>query len=640
MQNIIKYIGLCCAEANKEPTKPIIDCLAERIAGDSPYRLLVFQCFEDTFNRSRSDIGGESVFSLINYSMLDALIIIPTSIYDKTVVESVTEECLKNKVPLISVDQKTNGAFSVCFGYGEAFGAIVDHLLTWHSCRRIKLIAGQKDNPFSQTRVDTCRRIMQQHDLPLDENDIYYCDFWDQPTFEAMDRFFESGEELPDVFICCNDTMAMAVCLKLNEHGISVPEDVLVSGFDGITVEKYHKPRLTTARRNNKELADELVRLLDEITDGDTVEPYDIDLSYEPVFSESCGCGCEETSAPNRQLAELVRSYSYALNFEEHINRMENRMAADPSPDNVRKVLQQYSFRNSVICVTDEFFKYCSGNVESEQGPFNGFGDMHVLVSSFDDGRKLDDMVFPAGRLIPQLESSFSNHNTLLIIPLHFQDSVQGYFVTHYVYDDHHNERLYTFCTSLGRCLENMRTHEHLSALNRRLEFMFTHDQLTCIYNRYGFYKGFRESYSGNGDANDVFIVSIDLNDMKYINDNFGHSAGDDALCITAKALTDAAEACGGGVICSRFGGDEFVAAKVCDGNAKEQAELYRKGFAEALDRLNETSGKPYRVHVGFGIYSASLSGVDSIDGLIELADRLMYSDKAKHKRHPRNGVT
>ena len=42
-------------------------------------------------------------------------------------------------------------------------------------------------------------------------------------------------------------------------------------------------------------------------------------------------------------------------------------------------------------------------------------------------------------------------------------------------------------------------------------------------------------------------------------------------------------------------------------------------------------------MNVGLGVYSASLAAVDSIDGLIELADRLMYSDKAKHKRHPRS---
>ena len=57
----------------------------------------------------------------------------------------------------------------------------------------------------------------------------------------------------------------------------------------------------------------------------------------------------------------------------------------------------------------------------------------------------------------------------------------------------------------------------------------------------------------------------------------------------------------------------------------------------KALAELNAASGRPFAVKVSIGVYSASLEGVDSIDELIELADRLMYSDKARHKLHPRN---
>ena len=638
MLNGVKVIGVICATINKEPSKPLIDNLAKLLYNSSEYKMLVFQCFEEIHTNSPSDTGGLSVFSLINYDMIDVMVIVPASIHSKEHSEALAANCLKHGVPLISVDIPLPGAFCVSFDYMGAFGSIIEHVISWHSCKRVKLVAGTAGNPFSDVRVDTCRRIMKEHGLELRDSDIMYGDFWEGPTLEAMDRFFESGEPLPEVFICCNDSMAMAVCLKLNEHGINVPDDVLVTGFDGIQIEKFHKPRLTTAVRDNVGLAETVLELAGKILSGEAVEPYRIDLDYEPVFSESCGCGSPDQVNSNRMLADFVRNYSYTLNFEEHINNMENLIAADPSPENVNRVMRDFCFKNSVICLTDEFC-HCFSGSESKPEKFRGFNTMHVFTCTFNDGRKSDGVVFPAARLIPLLENSFSEYNTLLVIPLHFQDSVQGYLVTHYVNDEHHNERLYTFTTSLDRCLETMRIHEHLSSLNQRLEFMFTHDQLTKIYNRYGFYKGFRESYAAlDGKDRDVFIISIDLNDMKYINDNFGHSAGDDALCITASALTGAAEA-SGGVICSRFGGDEFVAAKVCCGNAAEQAEEYRNNFVEVLERLNTSSGKPYKVHVGLGVYSATLDGVDSIDGLIELADRLMYSDKAKHKRHPRNTV-
>lgn len=639
MLNSSGMIGLCCTTVNKEPSKPIIDNLADLLKESGKYKMLVFQCFEDLYSGTNSEKGGASVFRLINYKMLDAMIILSETIKDRSVIEEIVRNCRENKVPVISVDGMIEGAFNISFGYGESFGTLVEHVISWHGCRRIKLVAGYKGNDFSQTRIDCCRDIMNRYGLTLSDNDIIYGDFWETPTYEAMDKFFASGEPLPQAFICCNDSMAMAVCLKLNEHGYRVPEDVIVTGFDGIETEKFHKPRLTNAVRNNRTLAESVMDMLENITSGREVSPYDIQLEYEPVFSESCGCGSSVPEAANRRLADFVLSYTSALNYEEYVNNIENCIAADPTPDNVRKVLEEYCFGNSMVFLTDEFWRFFTGESTGDRPQeFRGFGDMHVFASTFVDGRKPVGTVFPASRIMPQLESSFGDYMTMFVIPLHFQDSVQGYFITHFAREEHHNERLYTLCTSLNRCLENMCTHEQMRTLNKRLEFMFTHDQLTKIYNRYGFYKGFRDSYEAlSGENRDVFIMSIDLNDMKYINDNFGHSAGDDALCLVSQALTKAGEFCSGGVVCSRFGGDEFVAAKVCSGNAKEQAELYRSGFESTLKELNRQSGNPYSVNVGIGIYSASLAAVDSIDGLIDLADRLMYSDKARHKRHPRN---
>lgn len=639
MLNGVITVGVCCAAANKDISKSVLDALADIVKSGEKYRMLIFQCFGDMFYSSGSNDGESSIFSLINYDMLDAMIIVPASIHDRSVIERIVNDCRECGVPLISVDIPLPGAFCISFGYGEAFGKIVEHVISRHDCRRIKLIAGCQGNPFSDTRIKSCREIMRRHGLALGDGDIYYGDFWDGPTYAAMDRFFESGEELPDAFVCCNDTMAMAVCLKLSERGIKIPDDVIVTGFDGIAIEKYHRPRLTTAARNDAQLACTLLEIVDKVYNDRNLAPYTVELPYEPVFSESCGCACRDEASPNAQLAEYVKSYSYSLNYEEYINIMENTAAADPVPENIRKVLEKYCCGNSMVCLTDEFCKFLSAERQEPLPEFSRFGEMHVFACTNTNGRKdLTGMVFPASRIIPQFDAVTSEDRMTFLIPLFFQNNVHGYFVTPYVRDEHHSERLYTFCNSLNRCLENMRTHEHMRALNRRLEFMFTHDQLTQIYNRYGFYQGFREEYMARSGGNcDVFIVSADMNDMKYINDNFGHAEGDEALCMIARALSGASESVGGGVICSRFGGDEFVAAKICQGDAAEQAEKYRCGFAERLSEINAASGKEYQVQVGFGVYSASISGVESIDGLIELADRLMYSDKAKHKRHPRN---
>ena len=68
------------------------------------------------------------MYKLINYDMLDAMVIVPFSMHDHAVIDQVVQECIKHDVPLISIDMEIPGAFTVQFGYGEAFGTIVEHV--------------------------------------------------------------------------------------------------------------------------------------------------------------------------------------------------------------------------------------------------------------------------------------------------------------------------------------------------------------------------------------------------------------------------------------------------------------------------------------------------------------------------------
>lgn len=634
----LKTIGVCCTTVHKEPVKDIIDSLARKVNESGEYRMLVYQCFGDLFYFTSSDYGARSVFDIFSCDMLDVMVVLTTSIHDRSVVDKIVSKCLANGVQVISVAEKIDGAYCCDLGFGEAFSEIVEHVVSVHGCKNIKVMAGYPDNEFSLTRVNSCAEVMQRHGLKLEEKDILYGNFWDQPTYEAMDAFFASGEPLPDAFVCCNDSMAIAVCSKLMERGYKIPDDVIVTGFDGIEIERYHNPRLCTAVCDSNKIADAVMKMSEDIMSGASCEPYSVQVSYDPVFSESCGCCHHSSSDRNRLLTDYVRAHSEFRVFEEHMDNMENDIAADPTPDKVRSALKSYGFKQSALCVTKATRDYFSGSTNTESIPETNYPQQMVLFcSTFEDGSQPDGAEFSSDILLPDLDGAFDfGGKTLFVIPVFFQRNIIGYYVTPYVQQNMHNDRLCTFSMTLNRCLETMRLHEHLSVLNKRLSFLFTHDQLTGIYNRYGFYDSFSGCIENLDGRNDVFIVSADLNDMKDINDKFGHSAGDDALMITAKALTMAADG-DEQIICSRFGGDEFVVAKVCTGDADKQGERYRSRFTAALEELNASSGKPYVVRVSFGMYHSALENVHSIDSMLELADELMYSDKARYKRRPRN---
>jgi LacI family transcriptional regulator len=70
-------------------------------------------------------------------------------------------------------------------------------------------------------------------------------------------------EQRPDAIVCGNDEIAMGVLRELRRHGIRVPDDVLVTGFDDIGFASLTDPPLTTVRQPREDIAAECVRLLD-----------------------------------------------------------------------------------------------------------------------------------------------------------------------------------------------------------------------------------------------------------------------------------------------------------------------------------------------------------------------------------------
>lgn len=141
-----------------------------------------------------------------------------------------------------------------------------------------------------------------------------------------------------------------------------------------------------------------------------------------------------------------------------------------------------------------------------------------------------------------------------------------------------------------------------------------TRDALTNALNRHSFYKD-TESMSNH----QMYVISMDLNGLKQLNDTLGHDAGDAAIL----AVADAAHA----LLPSkwrfyRMGGDEFEV--LCPDASGEAVRAF-------TDRLKaNVAAQSYSVAVGFEEY---LRGMD-FEEVFRKADAMMYEDKAEMKKH------
>jgi diguanylate cyclase (GGDEF)-like protein len=126
-----------------------------------------------------------------------------------------------------------------------------------------------------------------------------------------------------------------------------------------------------------------------------------------------------------------------------------------------------------------------------------------------------------------------------------------------------------------------------------------------------------------------VTLMLLDLDNLKPINDSFGHQAGNRALCAVAAVLRGAIRPYD---ICVRYGGDEFIVL-LSDVGA-DQAEAKRHELQRAVETMPLTVGDLLRVRLTISVGAAVFpADGDSYEALLHVADERMYADKAAHKR-------
>ncbi len=155
-------------------------------------------------------------------------------------------------------------------------------------------------------------------------------------------------------------------------------------------------------------------------------------------------------------------------------------------------------------------------------------------------------------------------------------------------------------------------------------------DTLTGLYNRRFFDDTFhREFVRANRYRRNLSLVMFDINDFKYINDNFGHLAGDMVLREVSRIIRENIRSID---IPVRYGGDEIIL--LLPETSKEDAELVVKKIREKLKEWNATS--PIDGFNGEVTISAGYSDIKEVkdpEEMVKLSDERMYEDKRKYKQ-------
>ena len=364
--------------------------------------------------------------------MLDIMMIYPKSIKNDDVTNEIIKKCHEHNVPVVLWDNVREGCWSICFDEDGSFESIVRHIIDFHKARVINVVAGFKNNEFSDRRIEIVRRVMAEHGLTLDDNRIGYGDFYDYPTKVYMDNFLDSGMALPDAFICCNDSMAIQVCNSLEARGINVPKDTMVTGFDGIEFEKFCTPRLTTATNKIASVKSILEKLIPEIMAEpnkcrNVLAPCDI------VFAESCGCREINLRETNVNIIEYIREFDNTENYDKYLNVMSTEITERTGLVEMKDIIKRLMLENIWIILNDDFCVFDENvikeNIKMERNLLKLHHTMQVYVCRGKGRSYTEYDNFDRKLIIPDLEKVLDRNISVAVVPIHFQNYIFGYLL-------------------------------------------------------------------------------------------------------------------------------------------------------------------------------------------------------------------
>jgi len=164
--------------------------------------------------------------------------------------------------------------------------------------------------------------------------------------------------------------------------------------------------------------------------------------------------------------------------------------------------------------------------------------------------------------------------------------------------------------------------------LDRELRYLALTDDLTCLFNRRGFFAAATQQLKlAQRNSQTLLLLFCDVDDLKTINDTFGHQEGDLALIRTADALEQSFR---GSDILSRLGGDEFVV--LAPETSKQTQEIILRRLE---NNLKKSGGKErrYDLSLSVGVARFDPKHAVTLGELMVQADKAMYEKKRSARK-------
>ena len=618
-----RTIALCTSRIFDSQTHPFIKRLNKELQ-EKDVRLLIYAINYDLYWNESDEKDETYVYDLVPYESIDLLILMDEKIKSHRISKKIVDAAGTHKVPVVVIDGEYEGTTFVGFDYEKGFEQIVRHVIEDHGAKKVHMVAGIKGNVFSDRRIRIFQQVAEENGISFSDDMVSYGEFWATPARRCAHELIDSGN-IPEAVICANDIMAINVSVVLQENGLSVPEDVIVTGFDGFDEAKFSQPPLSTINCKTEQLAETVAQTALRIMNKESVDKKVLVIP-EPDYNCSCGCTPEIETGRSRVLLDRFNDHFYRYQDDMKLfHDMSERMQMGNSPTELAEELKRMRLRYLSVIVNQSCFAQGMNYFAEEQTKALP-EEMFILYNDYDT--ECGILPFKRKEILPDLAERFESGMPLIFNALVFMHRPMGYIC--YSFPDYEITD-YSKTASVASTISigiggyiNIRYQQYLA---EKVAMMYRNDLLTGLLNRVAFANLFRQIRSNEQNTGKpLLIIMADLDRLKMINDNFGHDAGDLAIKTAAKALR---QSCPEEALCLRYGGDELLAVIIGDYDAEPIIEK----IEEYLKVYNHKSGLSFQVILSCGAYRTELTDDLDFEAAVRCADEKMYERKRLHKK-------
>ena len=596
--------------------------------------IFLFLCYPAYIDNAATKQGEMNIFNLPDLHDFDGTVIFASALDYQDRIDNIIERSNEAGIPVIIQGTRRDGISFVGSDNNQAIKDLCEHVRKEHGVKTMSFFAGTRDSHDSELRVKAVRDYLIENNCEEDLVEVFYTDWENAAVTKHIKELCESGEKLPDVFICANDGLAMETCISLSNNGYEVPRDVLVTGFDYIDNSKIFDPSIASVDQCFDEMGAATIRLWRKLLDGaDSGISEMIPCKFIP--GESCNCYEFRNSDKLRRRMgrENFSTRAMTTYFERKLNIIDatvlpclTHLELKENFHNLLASNHDYEGDSFHVLLEPNFgLSIYDSNIKLNSDRYSK--NMEVMYST-EDGVPYRGDTFESRRLIPGYDPEGDNH-LYVFLPLHEADSAYGYIVFRDCIEKVENHFLLTYTNRMSLAFEKFRHALTLDHINKRLVDLMGRDPLTNVNNRMAYEdkENIIQSQINSEPDFEFAMAMFDVNNLKMINDSQGHEAGDEYLIRACHLICDVFKHSP----VYRLGGDEFVA--VLTGEDYDRREENMQAINEKMSPYSDTLPLPedyVSLACGLAVFNADTDL--SVADVINRADEDMYKDKAAKK--------